>query len=194
MRKIILTSFGFANKVSRELIANALKGENLATKKIFLFHEPYYFIGEKLRQGCVSIGFSEENVILSGEQKCNEQILEMDYIYINEGNTFSIIKALREKGLDVIYRKAFFDRGVTYIGASAGAMIAGESIEGAACCGDKNYENVTDCSGLCLYDGIILPHYTRHEAKRYIKNSLGIAERYSNIYSVSNEGILVLEV
>jgi hypothetical protein len=52
----------------------------------------------------------------------------------------------------------------------------------------KNFE------GLGLFNGIVIPHYTKKELQRYIRNSPGIEERYQHIYAVSNNGILILNM
>lgn len=130
-RRIILTSYGLTSSVGRKLIFKALADEDLSDKKIFLFHEPHYSIEENLRNACVSMGFKPENIILSGEQSSNVSITDMDFLYCTEGNTYEIMSLLRERGLDKVFVEAF-NNGATYIGASAGAMIAGDSIEEAS--------------------------------------------------------------
>ena len=191
-RRIILTSYGLTSSVGRKLIFKALRDDDLSDKKIFLFHEPHYSIEEILRNVCVSMGFKLENIILSGEQSSNTCIPDMDYLYCTEGNTYEIMSLLRERGLDKVFVEAFRN-GATYIGASAGAMIAGDSIEEASYC-DKNFVGMTDFRGLSLFEGIVLPHYTKTEAKRYIKNSPGIEKKYKQILSVANDKMLILEV
>ena len=80
-----------------------------------------------------------------------------------------------------------------YIGCSAGAAIAGVSIEEVKNF-DRNFVGMGDFTGLGLFDGIIIPHYTECDLKRYISNSPNIEEKYKMILSVSNEKSLVLEV
>lgn len=191
-RRIICTSYGLTTSVGRKLIGNELKKDVLADKKIFLFHEPHFSIESMLVKACIDMGFKEENIVLSGQQKSNSDIETFDYLYITEGNNFEVLSLLRERNLDSVFTKAF-QNGATYIGASAGALIAGVSIEPAE---DfvKNFVRMSNYKGLGLYDGVVIPHYTKSELKRYIKNSPGIEEKYQNIYSVSNDGILVLEV
>lgn len=41
---------------------------------------------------CVNLGFKEENIILSGHQMSNQEVLECDIYYCGEGNTFEEIK------------------------------------------------------------------------------------------------------
>lgn len=59
---------------------------------------------------------------------------------------------------------------------------------------DRNFVGMTDFTGLRLFDGIIIPHYTKAELKRYIKNTPGIEYKYNKILSVSNNRSVVLEV
>lgn len=191
-KKLILTSYGLTTSIGRKLIGKELVNDNLEEKRIFLFHEPHYSIESMLRNACISIGFKEENIILSGEQKSNEEISSIDYLYCTEGNTFEVLSLLRERHYDDVFVKAF-NNGATYIGASAGAMIAGISIEEAIFF-DRNFVNMSDFRGLCLFDGIVIPHYTNAELKRYIRNSPGIEKKYRKILSVANEKSLVLQV
>lgn len=193
MKKLIFTSYGLTTAIGRKLIRTEIKKDgDLEDKRIFLFHEPHYSIEPMLVEACLRMGFRRENIVLSGQQKSNDELLTMDYIYVTEGNTFEILAFLRERGFDYVIPEAF-RRGATYIGASAGAMIAGTSIEEALSF-DLNFAQMNDFEGLCLFDGIVIPHYTKEELKRYIKNLPGIEEKYNNIYSVANEKMLVLEV
>lgn len=193
MSKLILTSYGLTSKVGRELISKELKKDkNLANKKIFLFHEPYFSIADILLDVCENIGFKRENIHFVGENDSVSFAKMADYIYITEGNTFEILDLLRKYGLEEPIKEAVA-AGATYIGASAGAMLAGEDIEEASYM-DRNFTGLKDFKSFGFFDGIILPHYEPEEKERYIANSPGITEKYKVIYSVSNDGILVLEV
>lgn len=74
------------------------------------------------------------------------------------------LSILRERGLDSIIKEGFKTGNKIYIGCSAGAAIAGVSVE-----------EIKDL-------------------KRYISNSYGIEDKYKSILSVSNEKSLVMEV
>ena len=189
--KIILTSYGLTTSIGRKLIAKELENENLKEKRIFLFHEPHYSIEIMLRNACIALGFLPENIILSGQQKSDVEILTVDYLYCTEGNTFEVMSLLRERGFDDIFVKAF-ENGTTYIGASAGAIIAGVSIEEAIYF-DRNFMRMSDFRGLGLFDGIVIPHCTKEELKKYMETNSGIEKKYNNIYTVENEKSLVLQ-
>jgi len=191
--KLLFTSYGLTTAIGRKLIAKELKDYDLTEKKIFLFHEPHYSIEAMLVEACSNLGFKKENIILSGQQKNNQEVLECDIYYCTEGNTFEVLSILRERGLDSVIREGFKKDNKIYIGCSAGAAIAGVSIEEVKDF-DRNFVRMVDFTGLGLFDGIIIPHYTKSELKRYISNSPGIEEKYNRILSVSNEKSLVLEV
>lgn len=191
--KLILTSYGLTTRIGRRLIGKELMGYDLSDKKIFLFHEPHYSIEPILINACLTLGFRRENIILSGQQKSNEEVKECDLLYITEGNVFEVISLLRERGLDNVLREAFHQGNKIYLGASAGAMIAGVSIEEGERF-DRNFIQMRDYDGLGLFNGIVIPHYTKKELKRYIKNSPGIKEKYTQILSVANTRSLVMKV
>ena len=191
--RLILTSYGLTTKVGKRLIGKALAEYDLSDKKIFLFHEPYYSIEPMLVNSCLELGFRKENVVLSGQQKNSAEIMDCDIYYVTEGNVFEVMSLLRERGLDVLLRKAFQEGSKIYLGASAGAMIAGVSIEQGRCL-DDNFLRMREYEGLGLFDGIILPHYTKAELKRYINCNPDIVNKYPLIVSVADTRSLVMEV
>ena len=191
--KLILTSYGLTTKVGRKLIREAFDGNDLTDKKIFLFHEPHYSIEQMLVQACLYLGFKKENIILSGWQKSSQEVLDCDIYYCTEGNTFEVLSLLRERGLDHVIKAGFKNGNKIYIGASAGAAIAGVNIEHVIDF-DRNFVRMENFEGLGLFEGIVIPHYTNTELECYINHSPEVAEKYSKILSVSNEESVVLEV
>ena len=191
--KLVLTSYGLTTNIGRKLIRKELTGYDLEDKKIFLFHEPYFSIEQMLVEACLDLGFKKKNIILSGQQRTNQDVLECDIYYCSEGNTFEVLSLMREYGLDSVIKQGFRNGNKIYIGASAGAAIAGVSIEEVKGF-DRNFVNMVSFEGLGLFDGIIIPHYTKQELNRYIEKNLNIEKKYNIILSVSNETSIVLEV
>lgn len=193
--RLVLTSQGLTSKIGFRLIMAELeKDEDLAAKKIYLFYEPYFSIGLLLIRACLKAGFQRENIFLSDSGISNSMIETMDYIYCTEGNTFEILQCMQENNVLEPMRKAVLDNGATYIGCSAGAMIAGTDILLASDF-DRNFVRLENqnLEGLKLFDGTILPHYTVEERKRYIANSdPTVIACYRNIYSVANGKKIIL--
>ena len=193
MGRIVLLSDGLNTSIGQNLIRRQLCRENLENKKIMLFYEPYYSIEDKLINACLKLGFRKENIGTSMNETFTKKISEADYIYVTEGNTFEILKVLREKKCMKAIKNAV-EKGAVYIGASAGALIAGKDIRLAADF-DKNDVRLkeNEMAGLELFDGTILPHCTKSDLRAYLKNKdLTEISRYSKIYSVANNKSLVL--
>ena len=191
MGKLIFTSRGLTSLEGPQIIGEELRKDgDLKEKRIFVFQEPYDDWSDIMVESCLKIGFLRENVILSGEQISDKDVDGADYIYVTEGNTFKVLACLKKRNLVSTIREAV-RRGTTYIGSSAGAMIAGTDIKEAASF-DEVPKGTQDFTGLQLFDGLIIPHYEPEHLEQYIQNSPGIKERYKNFYSVDNDGILVL--
>ena len=80
-------------------------------------------------------------------------------VFIGGGNTYKLLKELRESEFDQ-QLIAYLDNGGTVYGGSAGAMIFGKTIETEIHTGSKNY-GLTDLSALNLLNGYDLwCHYT----------------------------------
>lgn len=191
MGRLIFTSQGLNSGIGRKRIGEALKNRQLAEKKVFLFHEPYFSIERLLVRACLELGFREENIFLAGSSVKPEDVESMDYIYVTEGNTFSVLRQLRERGYVEAIRKAFA-HGATYIGASAGALIAGTDIA-LAVDFDQNESRMTDFEALGLFQGTVLAHFTKEELQHY-KNVMDPdrLDWYSAIYQVEDGGRLEL--
>lgn len=178
MKKIVLTSCG--------IIDNELKSQfyNLLNKDISEIKLLYITIaadGEKntdrtwLEEEYATIldlGIKEKN-IKEYKYEENTDFEDYDAIYMIGGNTFYLLKELREKKLDEKIIHAI-NNGVIYIGSSAGSIILGKTIE-TALPYDENWVNLEDFEGLNMVDAIIIPHANRKQ--EFIKEA---KERYKD--------------
>lgn len=139
------------------------------------------------------------------ENKSEEEILnffaDKNVIHIEGGNTFYLLKIIRETGFDQILRK-LLDRGLVYIGTSAGAYIMCPTIEVSTWRHNKKEEwwGLEDLSGLNYVPFLLKVHYTddmRESVEEKIKNlnhplrilrdGQGILVE-NNIYSFKGQG------
>lgn len=90
------------------------------------------------------------------EDELRELLKTIDVIYVQGGNTFYLIDAIRKSGFEKVVRE-FLARGGLYIGVSAGTLVAGRSIEFAKGA-DPNELRLTDYSGMNLVDLIFDVH------------------------------------
>ena len=84
-----------------------------------------------------------------------------DIIYVQGGNTFYLLQAVKESGFNRVIKK-LIDNGVIYIGVSAGSLICGPTIETASWQGtwpDKNIVKLKNLKGLNLVPFNLCVHY-----------------------------------
>ena len=167
--KLILSSCDFGNPTSARFIIDNLC-KPISDCKVL------YFPNEKVTTEKIKSGKYESRVAAFGFQRKNIYVanyfdpvpffnLDIDVIYISGGNTFGTMKLIRDSGFD----KAIVDyvhRGVIYIGGSAGAHIATADISHVAKY-DKDTFGLTDFSGLGLYNGILICHYSDDRKQHY---------------------------
>lgn len=198
-KRILLNSKGLNTKVGCKQIKEKLlelDGPDLTLKTIYIVSFPEYEVDEIILENCITeIGFKKENIKFSGRQMPDYNFIP-DYIYVTEGNTFEILNYMRKLGIcDYIKHLAYEnENSLIYIGSSAGAAIAGSDIMLAKDF-DSNFVGMVDYTSLGLFEGAIIPHYTKENLKCYIDcTEEHILERYPIIYSVSNEEVMVLDI
>ena len=194
MGRLVLLSDGLNTTVGLQLIKKQICEEKLKGKKIALFYEPYYSVEYSLVHACQELGFDRKHIFIPMDANFGKRICKANYLYVTEGNTFEILKILKEKGYVKPMKKAM-DQGATYIGASAGAIIAGKDILLAEDF-DRNEVGLkeNEMEALGLFEGTILPHCTKKELTNYMKTKdREVLSRYSKIYQVANGRIKVLD-
>ncbi len=191
--KLILSSCDFGHPESAKFIYNHLPKP--AEKCRILF-----FPNEKATESDIKSGKFQARLSFFGFQTKNIYIanyfdpaqyfdLDIDVIYISGGNTFDTMKHIREAGFD----KAIIDyvqNGALYIGGSAGAHIASADISHVAKY-DTDTFGLTDFSGLALYRGILICHYTEKRKVDYL--SLVADGKYTVKALKDGESILIKE-
>ncbi|MDP3639839.1 MAG: Type 1 glutamine amidotransferase-like domain-containing protein [Nanoarchaeota archaeon] len=117
---------------------------------------------EKDRQLLYNCGIKHiEDVDLKDKtQKDVEKILSnKEIIFVNGGNTFYLLKWVRESGFDKLL-PGFLRRGGLYVGVSAGSYIACPTIEAATWKHqDRNRVGITDFTALNLVPFLITAHF-----------------------------------
>ena len=125
------------------------------------------------------LGFQVEEIDIAdmSEDALRGALTDKDIVYVQGGNTFYLLKHVRESGFDTII-KELIEKGVIYVGVSAGSIIAGPTIETAAWkaeYADPNDVNLTDLTGMNLVDFNVFVHY----AEKY-KESVATESTKSN--------------
>ncbi len=126
-----------------------------------------------------NVGFKGEIVMWTDlSKKSLHNLKEFGGIFIGGGNTFSLLKDLKDKGfLNLLNQYIRKDMGVVY-GASAGAVIFGKDVSIAKDAGDENVVDLIDLKSLNLLGHKnIWPHYSSTQDKlivSHLKKAQGI--------------------
>lgn len=185
-------SDGLTTKTAQQIITRLIDFEANVDKTILLIALDKYRLSEHLKRACLSLGFHEKNIYIYSIGEKYE--FDFDYIYCSEGNTFELLSFIKENGLLGLIQENFKKGNCVYIGASAGAMIAGKDVCFALEF-DKNTVGLEDFKALELFDGTIIPHFTKAQLKRFLElTDETEKQKYDVIYSVANGRALVLEI
>lgn len=128
---------------------------------------------ELAKQKMIAAGFQVEDIDIEGKSENELRVLlrDKDVIYIEGGNTFHLLKCVKESGFDRVI-KELLDRGVIYIGVSAGSYIACPTIEMAMWKHqDRNVLGLKDLSALNLIPFLLTVHY-KHEYKETLRKAI----------------------
>ena len=97
-------------------------------------------------------------IATSTPEEVDRVLSEVDGVYVAGGETFDLLWLLRSTGNDEVLIK-HVRAGLPYIGTSAGAVIAGPSIEPISLLDSPDVApNLSDYSGLGLCEHVVVPH------------------------------------
>ena len=114
--------------------------------------------------------------------------LEIDILYISGGNTFTLLKLIKECGfMEEI--KRYLDTGVIGICRSAGTHLMTKDIEHILDF-DENNVGLDDFDAMGIFDGIVFCHYTKEREWFYNK---AVEENEYNVYRITDEEIIMVE-
>ena len=167
--KLILSSRDFHEDAPRAVIEAHLPKPAKDCRVLFIPNEhatPENLKNDMYNRRLRQKGFSRGNIYVFDHTRPRDfEDLSPDLIYISGGNTFLLLKKLRDTGFDkalVRYLRA----GVLYIGGSAGAHIVSESVAHIA-----RYDEVPagfdDFFALGLVDAIFVCHYGPEREEHY---------------------------
>lgn len=198
--RLFLTSAGLPPETTEAFLG--MLGKNPEGVRVFFISTASY--GEhpegeaeyvrKDKQRLSELGFSVvEDVDLRSE---NEQSLRIklenfDIIFVEGGNTFYLLKYIRESGFDKVL-KEFLNKGGVYLGVSAGSYVAGPDISVANWkhADDQNIVGLKDLRGLGLVDFYISPHYVPEHETILNENKHKVSRP---IYALTDQQAILVE-
>jgi dipeptidase E len=138
-------------------------------------------------------GYDYEELDIEGknENELMELLKGKNAIYVEGGNTFYLLKAVRESGFEKVIKK-LIEIGVVYIGSSAGSYIACPTIEMSTWKKpgeEKPRFGVTDLTAMNLVPFLVKAHY-EPEQKELIKEKV-LRAKYETRILKDGQAILV---
>ncbi|MFP4402199.1 MAG: Type 1 glutamine amidotransferase-like domain-containing protein [Candidatus Nanoarchaeia archaeon] len=136
--------------------------------------------------------FGIKNITLLTDLESNVDLDLFDAIYIGGGNTFKLLKYIKESKFD-IKLKNFINQGGIVYGGSAGALIFGNDINTALLCEDKdeNKVNLENLTGLNILKNIDFQvHFDEVQVNTH-KNH--IKKTRKNIIAIPEESAVIIE-
>jgi dipeptidase E len=120
-------------------------------------------------------GYNFEELDIDGknESELRELLKDKDAVYVDGGNTFYLLKAVCESGFDKVI-KELIEKGVVYIGSSAGSYITCPTIEMSTWKKpgeEKERFGVVDLTGMNLVPFLVKAHYVP-EQKELLKEKI----------------------
>lgn len=137
-----------------------------------------------------SYTYEELDIEDKTEDWLRNKIQNFDVVYMQGGNTYYLLKAVRATGFDSILKESI-TQGLIYIGASAGSYIACPTIEMAGYRHQDLYNHfgITDITGLNLVPFLVSVHYSP-EYKEILKERI-MKSKYPVRILTDEQGLLI---
>jgi len=163
MKTLILASSGnliAANNVNHFLPKPLSEAKILyvttASKKV---NDTSYVERTRQKMDELNFSYTEFDIVGKSEEELKKALSASDILYVEGGNTFYLLKAVRDTGFEKIVKEAI-ENGLVYWGVSAGAYIACPSIIMATWSDRFDRCGVTDWTAMNLVPFLIKAHYT----------------------------------
>lgn len=196
MKKLLLSSFGCQ---TLDLVEELLPRPATMLKAIFIptAADPYEdksFVDVDLRK-LEEMGFKVTVVDLKEHQgdDLDRKLTQADLVLVAGGNTFYLLDQMRKSGFDILIKK-HIERGLIYVGSSAGSAVCCPTIEAAKRFDDPAAApDLTDFSGLNLYDKILIPHVQKEKyAERIRQTKAEMEEKGFEVVTLTDSEAIVV--
>lgn len=193
--KLLLTSTGLVNQNIKNQFLQIIDKPVSQIKIIFIptaarSEEELKYVNESKKE-LLDLGIFKNNIkTLNLDNPVSfQEVKDFDVIYVCGGNTFYLLKKVRETGFDkVIIEFAKTDK--LYLGVSAGSILVCPNIDIASPF-DENDIHLTDLTGLNLTDVIVSPHYCEEE--KSIIEDFEKKSQYKIVPLTDNQALLVID-
>ncbi len=192
MKKLLLVSSGL------EYIKQFIGRDPHGMKMLFIpsagnLDDDIWWI-DKDRDVLTKMGFElhEADLAQINKEDLKNSVQSADIVYVAGGNTFYLLKVIRESGFDEVITQ-YVDGGGLYVGASAGAIVAGVDIQPITSLDEpEKVPELSSTKGLGLVNIVPVPHYDmadRTSKADDIKKDYG--DQYEIVLMTDDQAIVV---
>ncbi len=146
------------------------------------------------RQKLGTMGFHVDNYDIKGKTPANlrTDLASYQLIFVCGGNTFYLLDHVRKSGFDTVI-KELLNKGVIYVGSSAGSCIMCPTIEHVQLFDDKDAApDLKDYTGIGIYNKLILPHFGRSKYADRQNDVMAIAKFKDQILPLRDDQAVML--
>ncbi|KRM96074.1 Peptidase E [Liquorilactobacillus aquaticus DSM 21051] len=198
MKKVFLTSY-FAGTAA--LFKEFINSNKIISKKVLYIStaskvEEYTGYIDEGKQALKKLGFKIEDLDIAknSESIVLAKIAKAELLFIAGGNTFYLLQELKNKHLLQLVRERI-NKGLPYIGESAGAIILTPDIEYNKIMDSPNVAPVlTDYSALNIINFYVLPHYIEEPFIETVQETFKTYKNKLDLIPINNnEAIIVTD-
>ncbi len=178
MKTVFLTSSGLKNSSVKEAFIKIIPKKPSETKIAYILTaskmEAKRDFVDRDRQAMKEIGFQIENSDLEGKNETEllEEFKDKDIVYVQGGDTFFLLKKIKESGFDKVVNK-LLTQGKIYFGVSAGTYVACPTIDPATWDRTRdNYYGLENLNAMNLVPFLIKVHYNREKYRVGLKEGI----------------------
>jgi len=191
--KLLLTSTGFKNKkISIEFLKLVEKSPS-KIKILFIptasrTKEEWEHVNTS-KEELINLGIPEKNITLFDLEReiSYKEIQEYDVMYVCGGNTFYLLKKIKEIKFDKLITTFVKDNKI-FVGVSAGSIIACPDIDIASPF-DENDVGLKDIQALHFIEDYVSPHYCKEEEP--LITTFKKTSKYKIILLTDEEALLI---
>jgi len=196
MKKLFLASFfTYSSQLLLPLLPKSpqeLKLAFIPTASDPYDNKPWVF---EDRNKLIQMGFDVFDVDLKNktQEALSKDLEKADVVFVSGGNTYYLMEKVTKSRFGEVIKK-LLDRGVIYVGSSAGTAIMCPTIEYLEDLDDRGMAKLDSFQGLGLIDFLILPHYGEPKYEKRFQNIIAKWKNKSyKIQTLTNNQAVTVE-
>ena len=196
MKLFLASYFAGVAKLLPEFAGGNLTGKKVCYIPTASIVESVDFFVDTSKKWLTKLGLEIDELEIStaNAKDISSKIAEADIIFVEGGNTFYLLQELKRTGADKLIKKQI-NKGVLYIGASAGSMLLSRDIEYVKHMDspDKAPALKDNFTSLSVVDFCIVPHFTNFPFKKAGQKIVDLYGAKLDLKPISNHQAITVD-